>query len=102
MAKTVKKKARGAASTASRKAVKKNCTVNSNSGSKTQAQTRDVKAAAREYLQRGWQLMRLPPNSKEPYKGKGETHAKYFITLDTIDKLKGTRTSRSISAGRVL
>jgi putative DNA primase/helicase len=44
------------------------------------------KVAALEYLQRGWNVMRLPSNSKEPYKGK--SHAACGITLKNIDTLK--------------
>jgi predicted P-loop ATPase len=46
-----------------------------------------IKDAASEYLERGWNLMRLPPRSKNPYKGKGQSFAKNIIDWENIDTL---------------
>ena len=41
--------------------------------------------AAIDYLQRGWEVMKLPPRSKSPYKGK--SFVANTITLDNVSKL---------------
>jgi hypothetical protein len=43
------------------------------------------KEMALDYFQQGWELMRLPPRSKEPYKGK--SWDKYKITNDNVHTL---------------
>ena len=54
---------------------------------KAQANTEAAnKVAARQYLEWGWKLIRLPPRSKDPYKDK--SHAEYHFTLENIDTLK--------------
>ena len=44
-----------------------------------------IKDAASDYMQRGWKLMKLPPRSKDPYKGK--SFANCTITWENIDAL---------------
>ena len=80
---SAKKKGPSAASTASPKTTAS--ATSSACDAKTQA-ARDVKAAARQYLERGWNVMRLPPNDKEVYKDR--PHAACIITLKNIDTLK--------------
>jgi Protein of unknown function (DUF3987)/Bifunctional DNA primase/polymerase, N-terminal len=46
---------------------------------------RNVKESVLDYLQQGWTLMRLPPHSKEPYKGK--SWDAYKITNDNVHTL---------------
>jgi hypothetical protein len=56
-------------------------------GAKNPRSVFPLKAAASEYLERGWNLMRLPPRSKNPYKGKGQSFAKNIIDWKSIDTL---------------
>lgn len=44
-----------------------------------------VKETALDYLRQGWNVMRLPPRSKEPYPGK--SHAECAITNDNVHTL---------------
>jgi hypothetical protein len=45
-----------------------------------------LKESALDYLQYGWGVVRLPPKSKEPYKGK--TREACGVTNDNVDKLR--------------